>query len=232
MKMNAIVAVLGLAVCGVVMGEGGSVTTTMPATTQSALQTESQKIGYAIGLKVGAQLKGLDVDTAALAAGVRDAASGAKPQLTEKEQLEAFMALQKKVIAAQAAQMEANQKVGEAFLAENAKKEGVKTTASGLQYKVIQSGKGKTPKATDIVSVNYRGTLVSGREFDASHGEPVTFPVDHVIAGWTEALQMMKEGDKWMLYIPSKLAYKEQGAGDTIGPNETLIFEVELVAVK
>ncbi|MGV3532261.1 MAG: FKBP-type peptidyl-prolyl cis-trans isomerase [Chthoniobacteraceae bacterium] len=123
---------------------------------------------------------------------------------------------------------------GETYLKENGKKEGVKTLPSGLQYKVVKEGSGKSPKATDTVSVHYRGTLIDGTEFDSSikRGEPAEFPVNRVIKGWTEALQLMKEGDKWMLYIPSHLAYGERGAGGAIGPNETLIFEVELLKVK
>jgi FKBP-type peptidyl-prolyl cis-trans isomerase FklB len=144
-------------------------------------------------------------------------------------------ALQKLVMAqadaAQAAAAEKNQKAGDAFLADNAKKDGIKTTASGLQYKVIKSGKGKTPKATDTVSVNYKGSLISGKVFDASDGTPVSFPVNRIIPGWTEALQLMKEGDTWQLFIPAKLAYAERGAGQDIGPNEVLVFEVELVTV-
>ena len=124
------------------------------------------------------------------------------------------------------------QQAGDKFLTDDAKKEGVKTIASGLQYRVIKSGAGKTPRATDTVSVNYRGTLTNGEEFDSSKGTPVTFPVNGVIPGWTEALQLMKEGDKWELVIPSKLAYGERGAGRAIAPNSTLVFEVELVAVK
>jgi FKBP-type peptidyl-prolyl cis-trans isomerase FklB len=125
-------------------------------------------------------------------------------------------------------------KDGETFLAENGKKEGVKTLASGLQYKVVKAGTGKTPKATDTVKVHYNGTLVDGTVFDSSiqRGEPASFPVNQVIAGWTEALQLMKEGDKWQLYIPAKLAYGEQGAGGKIGPNSTLIFDVELLSIE
>jgi FKBP-type peptidyl-prolyl cis-trans isomerase FklB len=202
------------------------------AGTQNSTKTEKQKVGYAIGLQVGSKLKGIDIDFAALAEGVRDAASGAKPQMTDKEVLEAMQSLQKQFMAAQDAVAKDNQKAGDAFLAENAKKEGVKVTASGLQYKVIKSGSGKTPKIDDTVSVNYKGTLISGKEFDASE-EPVTFPLKGVIPGWTEVLQLMKEGDKWMVYIPAKLAYGENPRpGGPIGPNEALIFEVELVAVK
>ena len=123
---------------------------------------------------------------------------------------------------------------GEQFLKENATKEGVKATSSGLQYKVVKEGEGKSPKASDTVRVHYRGTTIDGKEFDSSYkrGEPIEFPLNGVIRGWTEGLQLMKEGGKSMLYIPSKLAYGEQGAGGAIGPNETLIFEVELLKVK
>jgi FKBP-type peptidyl-prolyl cis-trans isomerase FkpA len=123
---------------------------------------------------------------------------------------------------------------GEEFLKENAKKEGVKTTASGLQYKEDRPGTGKSPKATDTVEVHYRGTTIDGKEFDSSYkrGQTISFPLNRVIPGWTEGLQLMKEGGKNHFYIPSRLAYGEQGAGGAIGPNETLIFEVELVKVK
>jgi FKBP-type peptidyl-prolyl cis-trans isomerase FklB len=228
--MKTLVAAIALALTTSAFAENAA--PPAAAATQASTMTEKQKIGYAIGLQVGSKLKGIDVDSAAIAAGVRDAATGAKPQISEKEVMEAMQALQKQFMAAQNAAAGENQKAGEAFLAENAKKEGVKTTASGLQYKVIKSGSGKTPKATDTVSVNYKGTLISGKEFDASQGEPITFPVKGVIPGWTEVLQLMKEGDKWMVYIPSKLAYGENSPGGAIGPNETLIFEVELVAVK
>jgi FKBP-type peptidyl-prolyl cis-trans isomerase FklB len=129
---------------------------------------------------------------------------------------------------------EKNKKEGEAFLAANKKKEGVITLPSGFQYKAIKEGTGKTPKATDTVTVNYRGTLIDGTEFDSSYkrGQPATFRVNGVIAGWTEALQLMKEGSKWELFIPANLAYGERGAGAAIGPNAVLIFEVELISVK
>ncbi len=123
---------------------------------------------------------------------------------------------------------------GEAFLTENAKKEGVKATASGLQYKVVKEGTGKQPTAANTVKVHYRGTLIDGKEFDSSYkrNEPIEFPLNGVIKGWTEGLQLMKEGSKYQLFIPSSLAYGKRGAGDLIGPDETLIFEVELLEVK
>lgn len=127
-----------------------------------------------------------------------------------------------------------NKEAGEAFLAENAKKAGIKTTASGLQYEVLNEGSGNTPKASDNVTVHYKGTTISGVEFDSSYGrgEPATFPLNRVIAGWTEGLQLMKEGAKYRFYIPSDLAYGERGAGRAIGPNATLIFDVELLKVQ
>jgi FKBP-type peptidyl-prolyl cis-trans isomerase FkpA len=123
---------------------------------------------------------------------------------------------------------------GEKFLAENSKREGVKSTPSGLQYEVITEGKGKTPKATDTVLVHYKGTTIDGKEFDSSYkrGEPIEFPLNGVIPGWTEGVQLMKEGSKYRLFIPSKLAYGKRGAGGAIGPDETLIFEVELLKVR
>jgi FKBP-type peptidyl-prolyl cis-trans isomerase FklB len=122
---------------------------------------------------------------------------------------------------------------GEAFLIENAKKEGVKTLPSGLQYRVLKEGDGKHPTKAEHVVVHYRGTLIDGREFDSSYkrGEPAKFGVTQVIKGWTEALQLMREGSKWMLYIPWQLAYGDKGSGKLIGPNETLVFEVELIGV-
>jgi FKBP-type peptidyl-prolyl cis-trans isomerase FklB len=226
MKTFVLAATIAILGAGTVMAE---TPTTAPA---SAFKTEQERVGYAIGLQIGKNVAGIDFDAAALAAGVKDAASGAKPQMSEDDIRQTLTALKEKMMAKQAAAAEADAKAGDTFLADNGKKPGIVTTASGLQYKVNSSGKGKQPKATDTVSVNYRGTLVSGKEFDASHGTPVTFPVNGVIPGWTEALQLMHEGDKWTLYIPAKLAYGDQGAGPDIGPNQTLIFDVELVSVK
>jgi FKBP-type peptidyl-prolyl cis-trans isomerase len=197
---------------------------TPPATAPSAFKTDAQRLGYTIGMQIGKNLQGVEVDPAALAQGIKDAQSGAKSQLSDAE-IEATMMATEKQMASNVQQASAK------FLTDNAKKEGVKTTASGLQYRVIKSGSGKSPKATDTVSVNYKGTLTNGKVFDANDG--ATFPVNGVIPGWTEALQLMKEGDKWELVIPSKLAYGERGTPDgTIAPNSTLVFEVELVSVK
>ncbi len=204
------------------------------------LKTEKDKVSYSIGLEIGSSFKkqSIDIDTDAVAAGIKDAISSNKPLLTENEVKEVMTAFQKGMAAKQAEKMkglaEKNGKEGEAFLAENKKKEGVKTTASGLQYKVITAGKGPMPKDTDTVSVNYRGTLIDGTEFDSSYkrGEAVSFPVNGVIKGWTEALQLMKVGSKWQLFIPSNIAYGERGAGGQIGPNATLIFEVELLSIQ
>jgi FKBP-type peptidyl-prolyl cis-trans isomerase FklB len=203
------------------------------------LKDPKQRNSYAIGADIGANLKRqeLEIDPQALAAGLNDKFSG-KAALTDEEIRETLNGLRdqlmKKAETKQKADAAKNVKAGEDFLAANAKKEGVKTTASGLQYKVIKSGTGKTPKLTDTVKVHYHGTLIDGTVFDSSvkRGEPITFPVTGVIPGWTEALQLMKEGDKWQLVIPSKLAYGEQGAGGDIGPNSTLIFDVELIAIE
>ena len=196
------------------------------------LTNPKQKNSYAIGVNIASSLKALDVelDPKAVAAGISDVLSN-KPALSEQEVQEALMNLQKNAVARRA---EKNLKEGETFLAGNAKKEGVKTTASGLQYKVLKSGTGETPKKTDTVKVHYEGKLIDGTVFDSSikRGEPLTISVGGVIPGWTEALQLMKVGDKWQLFIPSKLAYGENGAGADIGPNSTLIFEVELLGIE
>jgi FKBP-type peptidyl-prolyl cis-trans isomerase FklB len=211
----------------------------LPAQEKIELKDAKQKSSYAIGMDIGANFKrqDIDVDAKALAAGIIDALAG-KAQLSDTEQRQVLTELRTQLMGkAEAKQKEAgdkNQKDGEKFLAENKKKEGVKTTASGLQYKVIKSGAGKTPKATDTVKVHYQGTLIDGTVFDSSveRGEPATFPVNGVIPGWTEVLQLMKEGDKWQVFIPSQLAYGAQGAGAKIGPNSTLIFDVELLSVE
>jgi FKBP-type peptidyl-prolyl cis-trans isomerase FklB len=198
------------------------------------LKNQKEKVSYSIGLNIGRKLgddlkkQSIDIDPNLITKGIQDALVGAKPLLTDQEIQETMLAFQKEM-------MEKYKKQGEAFLAENKKKEGVKTLPDGLQYKVIKAGTGKKPKADDTVTVNYRGALINGTEFDSSYkrGQPVTFPVSGgMIKGWSEALQLMEEGAKWELFIPSNLAYGERGMGGIIGPNATLIFEVELVSVK
>lgn len=209
----------------------------VPAITVAAnsadLKTDLEKNGYSVGYDVGRSIKrqivGVDADS--MARGLKDGVSGAAPALPDSEMQQRFAAVRQ-----ESAQkiLENNKQDGEAYLAKNKGAKGVKTTASGLQYKVITAGKGKQPTAEDTVTVNYRGTLIDGTEFDSSYkrNQPATFPVKGVIPGWTEALQLMKEGSKWMLVIPSSLAYAERGAGNMIGPNSTLIFEVELLSIK
>jgi len=201
------------------------------------LKNQKDKISYIIGMDIGTNLKkqSIDIDSNILAKGVKDALAGTKPLLTEQEIQETMMAFQKEMMAKQAEVAKKNKAEGEVFLTENKKKEGVKTLLSGLQYKVIKAGTGKKPKSTDTVTAHYRGTLINGTEFDSSYkrGQPATFPVSGgMIPGWTEALQLMEEGAKWQLFIPPNLAYGEQGAGRDIGPNATLIFEIELVSIQ
>jgi FKBP-type peptidyl-prolyl cis-trans isomerase FklB len=204
-----------------------------------ALQDERQKKSYSLGVDIANTLKrqGFEVDGALVAQGLKDALEGGKLLLTETEMKEAMGVLQRELMAKQQertkAQGEKSKAEGEAFLAENKKKEGVVVLPSGLQYKVITEGSGPQPKATDTVSVNYRGTLVDGTEFDSSikRGQPATFNVNGVIPGWTEALQLMREGSKWQLFIPPNLGYGERGAGGAIGPNAVLIFDVELISI-
>ena len=201
------------------------------------LKNQKDKISYIIGMDIGTNLKkqSIDIDSNILAKGVKDALAGTKPLLTEQEIQETMMAFQKDMMAKQEEIGKKNKAEGEAFLTENKKKEGVKTLLSGLQYKVIKAGTGKKPKSTDTVTAHYRGTLINGTEFDSSYkrGQPATFPVSGgMIPGWTEALQLMEEGAKWQLFIPPNLAYGEQGAGRDIGPNATLIFEIELVSIQ
>ncbi len=196
---------------------------------KQVLKNQKEKVSYIIGMNIGSNLKrqSIDIDPVLLLKGIQEGLAGAKPLLTEQEIQETMVAFQKELV-------EKYKKQGEDFLAENKKKEGVKTLPSGLQYKVIKAGTGKKPKADDMVTVNYRGTLIDGSEFDSSYrrGQPATFQVSGVISGWTEALQLMQEGSKWELFIPSNLAYGERGRPGIIGPNATLIFEVELVSVQ
>jgi len=205
-----------------------------------APKDQKDKVSYSIGVEIGKNLKkqSVDVNSEFLLKGLKDAYSGEKFLMTDQEMAEAVMAFQKEMMAKQqelAKKLgEKNQKEGEAFLAENKTKEGVTVLPSGLQYKVTKAGTGKKPKATDTVTVHYRGTLIDGTEFDSSYrrGQPVSFPVNGVIPGWTEVLQLMEEGAKWQVFIPAKLAYGDRGAGPQIGPNATLIFEIELISIQ
>jgi len=205
------------------------------------LKNQRDKVSYGIGMDIGTGLKNqsIDVDPDILARGIKDVISGSKPLMTEEELIETMTNFKNEMMAKQMERMKEladnNRKEGEAFLAENKKKEGVVTLPSGLQYKVIKDGTGERPKATDTVTVNYRGAQINGTEFDSSYkrGEPAVFRVNGVIPGWTEALQLMKAGSKWQLFVPSNLAYGERGAGrGEIGPNSTLIFEVELLSIQ
>ncbi|MBF0328872.1 MAG: FKBP-type peptidyl-prolyl cis-trans isomerase [Nitrospirae bacterium] len=210
------------------------------AAEKNGLKTQKSKNSYSVGLDVGNSLKaqGISIDQDSFIKGFKDAMSGSKPLLSESEINASKADIQNEVRSKHEKQRKEsagkNSKEGEQFLEANKKKPGVKTLPSGLQYKIISDGKGESPKASDTVSVHYRGTLINGTEFDSSYrrGKPAEFGVNQVIAGWTEALQLMKPGAKWQLFIPSKLAYGEQGAGQQIGPNAVLIFEVELISVK
>lgn len=197
-------------------------------------------MSYALGMSMGHNFKGTGIKTlnsADFAAGVASVYDGVKPEMTFDEAKrivnEYFARLEAEMQAEAAKQGEVNRKNGEAFLSENAKREGIKVTESGLQYEVLESGKGDSPKASDNVEVHYTGKLIDGTVFDSSveRGVPASFGVTQVIPGWVEALQLMHEGDKWRLYIPSDLAYGPNGAGGVIGPNMTLIFDVELLRV-
>ena len=226
---------LAMAMCAAVALSGAAFAADAPE-----LKGDKEKLSYSIGMELGGNLKrqSVEVDPDLLAKGVKDSYGGGKTLLTEDEARLAITTFQKALMAKKAETMrilaEKNKADGEKFLAENAKKEGVKTLPSGLQYKEIAPGTGKGPKTTDTVTTHYKGTLIDGTEFDSSfkRGQPATFPVSGVIPGWTEALQLMKEGAKWQLFVPSNLAYGEQGAGREIGPNATLVFEVELISVK
>jgi FKBP-type peptidyl-prolyl cis-trans isomerase len=222
---------------------------TPPATSQTAPQANSQtapaltgqdKFSYALGMNLGANLhrQSVDVNPDMLVQGLKDAMAGGKTLLTEDEARAALTEAQNDLRKKQQEKMqqagETNKKEGDAFLVSNKTKDGVVTLPSGLQYKILTPGTGAKPKASDSVICNYRGTLINGTEFDSSYkrGQPATFPVSGVIKGWTEALQLMPVGSKWQLFVPSDLAYGDHAQGADIGPNATLIFEVELLSIQ
>ena len=206
---------------------------------QDAPKDQKDKVSYGIGLSIGSKIKkdGIDLNQEMLTKGIGDGLSGAKALMTEEELQKTMQEFQGEMQAKMAQKQKdassKNKADGEAFLAANKGKEGVKTTASGLQYKIITEGKGAKPKSTDTVSVNYRGTLIDGTEFDSSYkrNEPVSFPLDKVIPGWTEGIQLLSVGSKAQFVIPSSLAYGES-APPQIGPNSVLVFDVELLEIK
>ncbi|MGA7159658.1 MAG: FKBP-type peptidyl-prolyl cis-trans isomerase [Bacteroidota bacterium] len=207
---------------------------------KTELKTLQDSVSYSIGMDIGRNLKGqmIDVNADALAQGIKDLNGDGKPMLSDAQARGAMMAFQTQMMATHADKMKAagekNKTEGAAFLADNKKKEGVITLPSGLQYKVLTAGKGKKPRANDKVTLNYRGTLIDGTEFDDSYkrGEPAVFPVGGIIKGLSEALQLMPVGSKWQIFIPSDIAYGEQGAGAQIAPNAVLIFEIELLGIQ
>lgn len=206
------------------------------AADHSGLDSDQARYSYTIGYQIGSSLQQRleDIDAAKLAQGVEEALSGTESRLKPEEMQTALQSYQQMQTKKTKDRMEAAAAEGKAFLEANRDKEGVKVTDSGLQYQILQPGTGKQPGPDDTVVVNYRGTLLDGTEFDSSYarGEPATLPVSGVIPGWQEALQMMKVGGKWKIFVPPKLAYGEQGAGDVIGPNQTLVFEIELLSIK
>lgn len=231
-RIGVLALVAGLAACSK-GGESGSAATSDP-------QTDAQKFGYAIGVDIGrslAPVKG-QVDVASLVQGLEETIAGKEPRIAdeEREKIKADISrkLQEQQQEERTAKAAAAKEAGEKYLADNAKRDGVKTTDSGLQYEVVTEGSGATPKKDDKVTVHYKGMLIDGSEFDSSYsrGQPVTFPLGNVIPGWTEGLQLMKVGGKSKLYIPAVLGYGERGAGARIGPNETLVFEVELISIE
>jgi FKBP-type peptidyl-prolyl cis-trans isomerase len=217
-------------------GQTGAAKTATPLT----LKTKKEKFSYALGMNIGNGMhkQGVEIDPSILARGMKDALAGRKSLLSEDEARAVIMQVQSEVRQKEQEKAQqagaANKKEGEDFLASNKAREGVVTLPSGLQYKILAQGTGPKPAATDSVVCNYRGTLINGKEFDSSYkgGQPITFAVNGVIKGWTEALQLMPVGSKWQLFIPSGLAYGERGAGADIGPDATLIFEVELLSIQ
>ena len=219
---------------------GQSTTAKKPGPAPLVLKTPKDKASYAIGMNIGKGLHkdSVDVDPAILLRGLKDGMAGGKTLLTDDEAKSAMVAIQADLRKKQEAKMaitgDANKKEGDEFLAQNKTKEGVVTLPSGLQYKILKEGTGPKPSASDSVVCNYKGTLIDNTEFDSSYkrGQPATFPVGQVIKGWTEVLQLMPVGSKWQVFVPSDLAYGPRAPGGAIGPNATLIFEIELLSIQ
>jgi FKBP-type peptidyl-prolyl cis-trans isomerase FklB len=206
-----------------------------PAIAATELKNHKQKFSYSVGYRLALSLKaeGLDVDPTAFSAAMKDALSDGKPALTTEEMQAALTAERDKQLKVLQEKVAENKKSGDKYRAENVKKKGVKSLDNGIQYKIITSGKGKQASAESEVTVHYRGSLINGTEFDSSYkrDKPATFGLTGVIKGWQEIVPMMKEGDKWAVVIPPELGYAEKGAGNAIGPGETLLFEIELIKV-
>ncbi|MBW2476307.1 MAG: FKBP-type peptidyl-prolyl cis-trans isomerase [Deltaproteobacteria bacterium] len=204
------------------------------------IENQKDRVNYSVGYQIGSDFKtqGMELNPELLVKGIQDALSEEEPLMTPKEMRHTLIDFKEKIMMTEALkkQQDAEQNLaeGEKFLAENAKKEGVKTLPSGLQYRILEEGEGEPPRPTDMVTVHYRGTLIDGTEFDSSYNrnEPATFRADRVIKGWKEALQLMKPGANYQLFIPPDLAYGERGGGSKIGPNRTLIFEVKLLSIQ
>lgn len=225
--MNRLIAILlGLCVLCDAGAEGDGI----------ALDSDKKRISYAIGLSTAQSIlrQGVDVDLTAFTLGVRDALDGSQPRISEAEYKQALANATASVNEKYKEQAKMNLQAGQEFLAKNKQHEGIVELSSGLQYKEIRTGAGEHPKPTDTVVVHYTGTLIDGTEFDSSkrRGEPATFPVNGVIKGWKEIMPLMTVGSRWQVFIPPGLAYGAKGAGAAIGPNETLVFEIELLEIK
>jgi FKBP-type peptidyl-prolyl cis-trans isomerase FklB len=241
MKLSTFAALTAATILLTACGGEKAETTAAPAPAEiaSPIETLDQRLSYIVGENMAAQFKrdGIVLDVEALSLAVEDTQAGKDSRLSEEDKRNTIAEIQKRGQEKQNAELDAvaakNKAEGEAYLAESAKKDGVVTTASGLQYKEVTAGEGETPAAEDTVTVHYKGTLIDGTVFDSSYdrGQPATFPVNGVIPGWIEALQLMNVGDKFELMIPSDLAYGPGGTGPVIGPNATLIFEVELLEI-
>ena len=259
-RMGMAILALGLLACGVKAQQAPSKAPATPPTKAPAtapgqapagqgsaakapagpFKTEKEKLSYAIGMEMGKGVKsqGLDVDPALLSQGLNDAISGGKSLMSEDELRQVISSLQQQIRQKQAQAQEAaaaeNKTKGDAYLAANGKKQGVVVLPDGLQYKILTAGQGKKPVESDTVLCNYKGSFLDGTEFDSSEkaGKPVPFEVKNVIPGFKEVLQLMPVGSKWQVVVPSNLAYGERGAGGVIGPNATLIFEIELVSIQ